>query len=387
MITYGHEHFILQSINGVLDQVCSANINLIIANDNSPDDTHILVTKFIAKYNNKHKITYINREKNIGMMPNFIDAISLCTGNYVAICEGDDYWLDKHKLQNQIRFLEECKEYNVCGSAINVLNNPSKFFESTSSSYASFKKGVTYNFHDIVFAHRIPTLTLVYRNIITQDFYKKIELAPHGDWPLNVLIGLMDTSKKYFVSNVKTAVYRHHLGGAYSMAFVEIKKINTAKTIIELNKITNYQFEHYYLPLVNSLIEKVNNVEQLLLHNFKNYNYLNLAQNYFSTDRSKNGKVLRSLITEIDINNFSNKLNILVLILCNLNNNKVSKFKKMYLLNILFKKLKSSSLIASLIYNFYIQTKDSYSELIYLNYFTIFIIRKKIVSNLNKKFN
>lgn len=105
MITYGHEQFIEEAINGVLMQQGKFKIELIIANDCSPDKTEEIIQNIISKQAKGNLIKYYKHDKNIGMMPNFIFALEHCTGNYIALCDGDDYWTDPLKLQMQIDYL------------------------------------------------------------------------------------------------------------------------------------------------------------------------------------------------------------------------------------------------------------------------------------------
>lgn len=105
MITYGHEKYIQQAVEGVLMQECAFDVELIIANDCSPDDTDKIIEEI--RKNNKHasRIKYIRQEKNIGMTANMLFALQYCDGTYIAFCEGDDYWTDSLKLHKQVEYL------------------------------------------------------------------------------------------------------------------------------------------------------------------------------------------------------------------------------------------------------------------------------------------
>ena len=110
MITYGHENYIQEAINGVFMQQTDFNIELIIANDCSPDNTDEVVQNILSTVPDNITVKYTRHRKNMGMIPNFIWALSQVRGKYIALCEGDDYWTDSLKLQTQINLLEE---YNV----------------------------------------------------------------------------------------------------------------------------------------------------------------------------------------------------------------------------------------------------------------------------------
>lgn len=106
MITYGHEKFIRQAIEGVLMQECNFDYELVIANDCSPDATDEIIKDILKTHPKASQIHYFSHSENKGMMPNFLFAMAQCKGEYVAMCEGDDYWITKDKLQKQTDILE-----------------------------------------------------------------------------------------------------------------------------------------------------------------------------------------------------------------------------------------------------------------------------------------
>ena len=114
MVTYGHEQFIKQSIEGVLMQDCDFDIELILANDCSPDLTDEVVRGILENHPKSNWIKYTKHPKNIGMISNFMWAASQATAKYIALCDGDDYWTDPLKLQKQVDFLEANEDYAIC---------------------------------------------------------------------------------------------------------------------------------------------------------------------------------------------------------------------------------------------------------------------------------
>lgn len=115
-ITYGHDKYIEETLDGVLMQQYDGPIEFIIANDNSPDNTDAIIQAYLANHQipDNFDIRYTCHPENKGMMPNFIWALKQATGKYIALCEGDDYWTDPLKLQKQVDFLEENPEYSCC---------------------------------------------------------------------------------------------------------------------------------------------------------------------------------------------------------------------------------------------------------------------------------
>lgn len=115
MITFNHEPYIREAINGVLMQKVNFELELIIADDCSTDNTAGIINDVLDNHANSSIIRYTRHQTNKGMMPNFIWALQQCKGEYIALCEGDDYWTDPYKLQKQVDFLEDNKDYaGVC---------------------------------------------------------------------------------------------------------------------------------------------------------------------------------------------------------------------------------------------------------------------------------
>lgn len=108
MISYKHAAFIREAIEGVLMQECDFGVELIIADDASPDSTSEVV-KELASHPNYDRVKYTKHATNKGMVDNFVWALNQAKGRYVALCEGDDYWTDPLKLQKQVDLMRRTK--------------------------------------------------------------------------------------------------------------------------------------------------------------------------------------------------------------------------------------------------------------------------------------
>lgn len=111
MITYNHEPYIAQAIEGVLIQETDFPIELVIGEDCSTDHTREIVLDYQKKY--PEIIRVITSEKNVGAKKNGKRTRALCRGKYLAFCEGDDYWHHPKKLQIQVDYLETHTEYGL----------------------------------------------------------------------------------------------------------------------------------------------------------------------------------------------------------------------------------------------------------------------------------
>lgn len=123
-LTYNHEKYIESAIKSFLMQETTFNVQIIIHDDASTDGTTDIVKKYAKLY--PEKIYAIIQSENqyskgIDIYDKFIK--NQIRGKYVAICEGDDYWTNKNKLQMQYDALEDNPEIDLCshgGIKVNV---------------------------------------------------------------------------------------------------------------------------------------------------------------------------------------------------------------------------------------------------------------------------
>ncbi|MCC8991931.1 MAG: glycosyltransferase [Streptococcus sp.] len=103
--TYQHRLFIADAIRGVLGQCTNFGYRLVIRDDASTDGTADIVRAFALRY--PRLIVAVCEPRNTfsqGVKPSAAMAQHL-TGDFVATCEGDDFWISPHKLQRQIDLL------------------------------------------------------------------------------------------------------------------------------------------------------------------------------------------------------------------------------------------------------------------------------------------
>lgn len=208
MITYGHELYIREAIEGVLMQKGDFEIELIVANDCSPDNTDEVVNEIINNHPKGSMIKYTRHQKNKGMNENFMWALNQCTGKYIALCEGDDYWTDPLKLQKQVDILEGNEDVVgvITNSSVNDFEGNVLYAER---DVVPENKSGKYNLHDFFsHAHQYPTLTAMFRKDAHAKIRENMNYLANpflGDWTLWVM--LLTQGDLYFLNEV-TGTYR-----------------------------------------------------------------------------------------------------------------------------------------------------------------------------------
>jgi len=128
IITYNQEKTIAQTIESILMQKGDIGLELIIAEDAGTDGTASICRDYQQRY--PEQIKLLLQDTNQGLVKNYIDAIRLCRGNYIAVCAGDDYWIDDRKIEKQLQFFDKHPDYGVVStSGYKLLVKKNKFIE------------------------------------------------------------------------------------------------------------------------------------------------------------------------------------------------------------------------------------------------------------------
>jgi glycosyltransferase involved in cell wall biosynthesis len=246
MITYGHEKYIKEAIEGVLVQETDFEFELIIADDCSPDDTKLVVEGIIRNHPNGYKVKYFRHEKNIGMQANASFALQQCKGKYVAVCEGDDYWIDSLKLQRQVDFLQNNPEFGLVHTGFNILHNDTGKIDINRKNIKS---------NDEVFIallngnYVIATLTVCFRKDFYMQYLKEINPDSKnwlmGDLPFWLYVSKL--SKIHYLDQI-TSMYRVLGESASNTSNIErMMKFETNIRDLKLFFLQKYNPENYKL--------------------------------------------------------------------------------------------------------------------------------------------
>jgi len=232
MVTYKHEAYIAEAIEGVLIQEVDFPIELIIADDCSPDGTAEIVQKYISEHPKGHWIKYTRHETNKGMMPNFVWALEQARGEFIALCEGDDYWTDSNKLSKQIQILRLNTEYAfVFTNAFiqNEFNSKEELLKEVDSREFSLEEFVLFDYH---FPH---CTKLMRKGSIDFPLPNWVENILYADYMFHIF-NLQENRKGYYLNEI-TSVYRIHQHGVISL---QSKKNKIDNGILFIVSMMNY---------------------------------------------------------------------------------------------------------------------------------------------------
>lgn len=245
MISYNHEKFIRVAIESVIRQKTDFNIELVIGEDFSEDNTRMICQEYAERY--PRLIRLLNTEKNLGVIPNFIRTLEACTGKYMALCEGDDFWIDPYKLQKQVDFLEANPDYSLCFHDALVYwenkNNPPYYFCKDLSK-------TTYHIEDMIDHWFIPSASMVFRKDLLFPLPAWFNQIYNGDYALQLL--LAPKGKFYFINELMSMYRQHETNLTATVDTSQIKK-----SVIRLFDFYDEYTDHEYSKLIKRKLKKL----------------------------------------------------------------------------------------------------------------------------------
>lgn len=222
MLAYKHEKFVAQAIESIVSQKTDFEFELIIAEDASPDRTREIAFEYQKKYPDKIRVLW--SEKNLNHIAgNGIRLWARCRGEFVALCEGDDYWIDPLKLQKQVEVMRIHPNVSLCFSSAKYTEmNSDRLIDSTYVN-TKFKAGVIPGGEFVAGDPWLITCTALYRNAVYREAEKKF--LPFN-WRLfmrdKVLWFGLALLGEVYCFHERFGVYRNHSGGATKTHWPEI---------------------------------------------------------------------------------------------------------------------------------------------------------------------
>ncbi|MBT2772434.1 glycosyltransferase [Halomonas sp. ISL-60] len=204
--TYNHGPYIEDALKGFVSQKTNFPFEVIVIDDASTDDTQKIVSKYANEY--PSLIFPVFNETNLrSQNKNISNKLKeMVRGKYIAMCEGDDYWVDESQLQQQYDFMENNPDYSVCYHNAFVFKDK----EVVSWSKLPDKEKRDFSEKDLL-------LNNCFLLTLTRFFRKEVQYANaipegsrigNGDNLTITRLGLSGKGK--YLANIKPAAYRLH---------------------------------------------------------------------------------------------------------------------------------------------------------------------------------
>lgn len=245
--TYNMEKYIAETLDSLLMQKTTFPYEIVISDDGSQDKTCDIIVGYQQTYGNIRLLC----TGHIGKMPNFIRSMKACTGKYVALCDGDDFWIDEYKLQKQYDFMETHLDFVACFTnsyVWNVTANTKIIAKTQVWDEATTEGLLAHRDNDNIQMSPGHTSTYFYRNGIIEEYPNWMYGDVMTDFPTYILHSRYGKAK--FI-NECTSVYRHRMDGASSK---EWNPIYATKRRIFVYENVNRDFNYRYRKIINPIL-------------------------------------------------------------------------------------------------------------------------------------
>lgn len=235
MLAYKHSMFIEEAIESVLKQKVNFPIQLVIAEDYSPDNTRDIVLAYQKKYPGSIKL--LLQDKNVGAKQNNADLLVNLDGKYVAALEGDDFWIDENKLQKQVDFLDQNADCSMVFHNAVIRDEHSKqerLFNTIPTGY--------YNGNDFLKNWIVPTASVIVRKEVI-DYLAQLDRSKMMYEDILFFLTTTKFGKAYYISESPWSFYRRHEGG---MSYSSKRSYEFLQGYLEQYKCINKLFDYKY---------------------------------------------------------------------------------------------------------------------------------------------
>lgn len=246
LVSYNHESYIDQALESLFRQDYSGPIELVIADDASTDGTLSRIRAYDG-IDPRFTFRYLSGD-NLGITRNYQRGFAACTGQYVAVLEGDDYWISPRKLSRQVEFLNEHWECDLC--SVNYL----VFYEESSTFTERTTIGTRHRLlgaRDLIADNLVGNFsTCLYRKAALDRLPTELFELRSYDWIVNICVA--GSSLIGFIEE-PMSVYRIHAYGAWSN-FAHVEKLQLQLDLIpDYDRITQQKYHVEFTRLEHNL--------------------------------------------------------------------------------------------------------------------------------------
>lgn len=181
---YNQRQYIGQCLDSIIGQQIDVPIEIIVGDDGSVDGSVELIEEYAGK---DSRIVPVVRPRNLGFVENQRDLFERSTGTFVCLVEGDDYWVDPHKLQKQLAIMDAHPDITLCitaGARVSESGEPLGAIRVTDRS-RELSLGETI----LEVNGTVPTASMLMRGTALRRLPKETYDQAPIDYALQVLVG------------------------------------------------------------------------------------------------------------------------------------------------------------------------------------------------------
>jgi glycosyltransferase involved in cell wall biosynthesis len=161
VLCYQSEAYIEECIRSVLAQQTSCSVEIVVVDDQSKDDSYDKI-KALATSDTEFPIAAYQNENNLGSLGNLRRGLRYCSGMFIAYLEGDDYWTDVNKLEEQYQFLLSNNNFQGIGGGCQFVN---ELGEDIEQRYYTLQEDFVFSNKQLWGFPPFQTSTFMFRNV------------------------------------------------------------------------------------------------------------------------------------------------------------------------------------------------------------------------------
>ena len=242
-LTYNQERYLPQCLEGVRAQVGDFELEHIVIDDASTDSTPQILADYAAQHQG---VRILFHRQNQGANTGMAEAYRLCRGDFVATCEGDDWWTSPNKLATQLQLMKRRPDLAMCYHDAILVYEGKKAWPQVKPGFGNSIQSLD----DLLADNRAHTCTVVYRRIPGlkfPDWYRDFAI---GDWPNHALHAARGPIG--YISRPLSA-YRIHEKGSWSALDEKKRADQLAAMLCKLDS----HFLFRYSDRIRSTIERI----------------------------------------------------------------------------------------------------------------------------------
>ncbi|WP_313028793.1 glycosyltransferase [Soonwooa sp.] len=225
-ITYNHVSFIERCLDGFIAQQGDLSIEILIHDDASTDGTQEIIKNYQKRYPNLIKPIF-QKENQWSKGVHAINSqynFSRAKGKYIALCEGDDFWTNPHKLNKQVEVLNKYKNCILVSGGYLKDDVP----QLLGSSFF-------FKLKDFPYVWKTKTLTLVFRNGLLD--YRQLQQY-NNSRDIHLVYHLLRLGDAFYINEVLGQYNTHNAGIFSTLSQQEIDQLHyhIYKELYSINK-------------------------------------------------------------------------------------------------------------------------------------------------------
>lgn len=271
-MTYNHENYVRDTLEGFLMQKTNFKYEILIHEDASTDRTAEILRDYEQYHPEVIKVFYEKENKYGKGIDYYYDILApVSKGRYIAICEGDDAWIDEDKLQLQVDYMEEHPECSLIGHKA-FLQYPSNWTGERDARSMGYRYEGDVPYESVFKMWEIPTSSFLFRRDLYVQMPKFFRNAPTGDEPLEFY--LAGRGNVHFLNRVMS-VYNKMTAESWSVKFLknDFKRMSMYYSgyldlFHEIDRYTDYINHDFFDDCIR---ERIRRASAYILFNSKSY--------------------------------------------------------------------------------------------------------------------